>query len=66
MDFETLLTKIIAAEDVVITNKGRIVSTVTYADTILTACLQASTGDTERKIFGDLKTIADKLLTILT
>lgn len=66
MKFEDYLTQVIAAEDQIISNKSRVISTVNYVDKILGACLDASTGDTERKIFGDLKTIADKLLTILT
>ena len=66
MDFIGTLEKVVAIEDNIIENKTRIVSTLQYADKILGACLDASTGDTEKKVFGLLKTIADKALTIVS
>lgn len=66
MDFIGTLEKIVAFEDSFIENKGRVVNTVQYADKILGACLDASTGDTEKKVFGLLKTIADKALLIIS
>ncbi len=65
MTFIETLEKIAAVEDQIIAKKSGVVSSLQYAQKILTACLDASTGDTERKVFGDLKAIADKALTIL-